>query len=126
MRIPSLAMNAADRIIRRRADFYLKCNKFARQTQSDKGRDALRNMTKKYKRKWDGGASHAIAPFRRYFSSPPPPKADHSRIQETRYHVSSHQRNLEYFQFPTVHNNERMLIRVCAILVDEAAARSRQ
>lgn len=106
MRIPSSAMNVADRIIRRRADFYLKCNKFTRQTpeQSDIGRDALRNMTKKHKRKcWDG-ASRAIAPFCRYFSSPSPPKADHSRIQETRYHVSPHQRNLEYFQFPTVHN----------------------
>lgn len=70
--------------------------------QSDIGCDALRNMTKKHKRKcWDG-ASRAIAPFCRYFSSPSPPKADHSRIQETRYHVSPHQRNLEYFQFPTV------------------------
>jgi len=121
MRIPSSAMNVTDRIIRKYPDFYLKCNKFTRQTteQSDKRCDALRTMTKKYNgNARTGGLARncAVSPFRRYFSSPPPLKADHSRIQETRYHVSPHQRNLEYFQFPTVHNNER----VYAILVDES------
>lgn len=101
-----------DRIIRRRRRLLFKMQQihaFRPPEQSDKGCDALRNMTKKYKRKYrggPGGASRAIAPFRRYFSSPPLPKADHSRIQETRYHVSPHQRNFEYFQFPTVHSNE--------------------